>query len=342
MAIKYKYAYDKNNIIINIANATKDNNYYCISCNDMMIARQGAKNKWHFSHKNEYENCLPESYLHKLAKQKFYEIYKNCLENKEPFYIELSTKTKHEPCEINNKLKACRKCDYEYEERKKYDLTKIFKNIEIEKSVGNFRADLLLSNSDNSEIIFIEIYVSNKISDNKQNSKYRIIEIDVENEDDIKLFFDKLLSMDSLKITFFNFKNPTKIIPNNGMCEKTFLLLFLNKEGNVLFNDNLTLQEIYKKLLNKKDNIVKYLISNQFGSSIYKYFIAYCSNKNLFVKNCFICRYHAINNSFIMFDENPIFCKFLKEKFKSTNAVKCQYFKKEDKYIGEYLNYSVR
>jgi len=55
------------------------------------------------------------------------------------------------------------------------------------------------------------------------------------------------------------------------------------------------------------------------------------------VRNCFICRYHAENNSWIYEDTTgvPIFCKFLKTKCNSNQAVTCKYFKLENKYIDE-------
>jgi len=50
------------------------------------------------------------------------------------------------------------------------------------------------------------------------------------------------------------------------------------------------------------------------------------------LRNCYLCRYHAENNSNNFEDHKPIFCKFLKESCDSNNAVSCQYFKIEKKY----------
>jgi hypothetical protein len=151
MAIKYQYAYDKNKDVTDITSASKESNYHCISCDDVMIAKQGAKNKWHFAHKHEQENCSAEGYLHKLAKQIFYDTYSECLVSNTPFYIELPTKTQYEPCITNSKINACSECNYAQTNVIKFDLTKQFKKIEIEKIVDSFKADLCLSTVDNAE-----------------------------------------------------------------------------------------------------------------------------------------------------------------------------------------------
>ncbi|MDR0319523.1 MAG: hypothetical protein LBH81_02170 [Rickettsiales bacterium] len=353
MAIKYKYAYDKNERIVDIVTAVKGVTYHCISCGDAMITKQGKINKWHFAHKHEQDNCSAESYLHKLAKQKFYDIYSECLANNTPFYIQLENKQSFKPCLANNKFNLCDKCDYKRTKIEKIDLTKWFRTIEIEKTIDAFRADLCLANADDSENIFIEIHVTNKISDEKQKSKYRIIEIDIESEDDILSFNDKVL-IPSGKTRFLNFKEMKSITANDGMCQKTFLLLFLNKDGSVNFKDDLNISELNQELTCKKESFVDYLVvqpeychdpehcyshetcwSHHNGASDYKRFIALCANKNLNVKSCFICRYHAIADS--MWNTAPIFCKFLKKEFISTQAVKCQYFRKEDKYVNDLL-----
>jgi hypothetical protein len=198
----------------------------------------------------------------------------------------------------------------------------------------------------------VEIHVTNKISDDKQASNYRIIEIDIASEDDIRAFSNKLLSHKSEKIKLFNFKTPTKLIDNDGKCKKTFLFLFLKTNGSVLFKQNISLVKIYNEL-NHNNDIVEYRIiapDHSYGyedydfyweysylnKDEYKPFIAYCVSKNLNVKSCFICRYHAPTDS--MWSTAPIFCKYLKKECKSTEAVKCGSFRKEDKYVKELIN----
>lgn len=340
MIIKYQYAYDKDKNIINIKNAIKSIFYYCIGCSNRLIAKQGKIKKWHFAHKNGEANCSFESYLHQTAKEKFCKIYNDCLKNNKPFYLQIEEEFQYKECDCNAKFNICQKCDYKQIKSKNIDITKWFKNIEIEKSIENFRADICLSTIDKTENIFIEIHVTNKISDNKRDSKYRIIEIDIDNEDDLNVFEEKLL-IQSEKIRFYNFKTPKKMIPNDEKCPKKFTILFLKKDGNVNFKNNLNISQLNKIILNNKDNWQEYhTISNELlynydiqGPCVYKFFIADCAKKNYNIKNCFICRYRADACGLDL----PIFCKFLKKGCRSTEAINCKYFKKEAEYIEDYL-----
>jgi competence CoiA-like predicted nuclease len=93
--IKYKFAYNSQNQTIDVQTLSKDNQtekFRCLGCGHELVAVLGKKRAKHFRHKIITEiNCSPETYLHKLAKTKFYEVYQNCLTNHEPFYIKFLT-----------------------------------------------------------------------------------------------------------------------------------------------------------------------------------------------------------------------------------------------------------
>ena len=107
--------------------------------------------------------------------------------------MQIKKEFQYEPCGCNAKFNICQKCNYKQIKSENIDITKWFKNIKIEKSMENFRADVCLSTINETENIFIEIHVTNKISDNKRDSKYRIIEIDIDNEDDLNVFEEKFI-----------------------------------------------------------------------------------------------------------------------------------------------------
>lgn len=67
----YTYAIDGESHLINVTEAVKGNNYYCPSCGEIMIPRQGSIRRWHFAHKGNLRNCSYETYLHKVAKNAF-------------------------------------------------------------------------------------------------------------------------------------------------------------------------------------------------------------------------------------------------------------------------------
>lgn len=92
--IKYQYAIDSNGKTISAENLSASKeirkiHFTCLSCDKILIPVLGEKKRKHFRHKTDITiNCSPETYLHKLAKLRFYEVYSNCLEQKEPFWIE--------------------------------------------------------------------------------------------------------------------------------------------------------------------------------------------------------------------------------------------------------------
>ncbi len=205
--IKFRYALDANNKIVDVNELEKnkinkdDQQYTCIGCKSKLIPILGELKSKHFRHLQSI--CSGETYLHKLAKEVFYQTYKNCLDNNESFEIEI------EQVYLCNK-KGCKITDYIA-----YKLTEYYDNIKVEHKDGDFIPDLLLIHKDKSkfnEKIYIEIKVTHGISQEKLNSKNKIIEIPISSEDDIqKMKVTKLSELNNgLNIKFFNFKREIK------------------------------------------------------------------------------------------------------------------------------------
>ena len=215
--IKYKFAYNSQEKIIDIqtlSKSSKQGDYICLGCGHQMVPVIGKKKVKHFRHKVSKEiNCSPETYLHKLAKTKFYQTYQDCLENNRPFKIRLST---YKVCDFyeNDFLTTCQLSDKIQE----FELTRFFKKIYLECKEGAFIPDVLLE-SDNQEKIFFEVAVTNFSSEAKTQSGYRIIEFSVNSEEDIKKIESTILE-ESYEIKFLNFKNTSKGTWCNGECSK--------------------------------------------------------------------------------------------------------------------------
>ncbi len=96
---QYRYAYDEKGSLIDITQLPQDRSalgdyYICIGCGERLIPKTKAQKKEkHFAHKAENATCTRETYLHKLAKQTFFEVYLHCLGNVQPFIIELTHRT---------------------------------------------------------------------------------------------------------------------------------------------------------------------------------------------------------------------------------------------------------
>lgn len=339
--VKYQYAKDEKEKLIDI-NSLNENNrdkskFFCVGCGNELIARLGKIKVHHFAHK-KVVTCSGETYLHLLGKQLFFDNYNDCLENQKPFIIEIYKK------------KYCNHYEKEFGLNCKFpkiatqfDLIKYFDKISLETKEGSFIADIMLTSKSGKDKIFVEIAVTHLSTEQKLNSNYRIIEIKIENEDDFEPIKRKYLSVKDSKVKFKNFKiNELITSLCNGNCEKDHNFFTLDKEGRCLLKQK-NLKQIKNLLSANKEDIIKYEIAKDNGynySDIFKNGVATYAQQNLEVKNCFICRYHAENNSWQYFEDTtsvPIFCKFLKIKCNSNKAVSCEYFKLEKKHVDELL-----
>lgn len=213
----FSYAYDCDKNLVNIQDAIRGNKYFCPICNELMILKQGEKRKWHYAHKNNTANCSYESYLHTIAKIKIAEAFNNSKNFKIQFNQTVLCSIKD--CPIGKK----KKCNWKTP--KEFDLKKYYDTCSIETHIDTFVADLLITDTSDSQNppIFVEIWCSHKSTKEKMNSSYRIIEIRIDSEKDIndiistltikesEGFLDKWEMKPNDKIRFYNFKSDENI-----------------------------------------------------------------------------------------------------------------------------------
>ena len=331
MVIKYRYAYNLSNQIIDVNKLSRKKETYlktyrCLGCDGILTPILGEKRRKHFRHKVDL-NCSSETYLHKLAKSRFYEIYNECLQNNKPFLIVLN----------QNRICNYYESDFNYccnlgNKSETFDLTKYFHEIYMEGREDSFIPDLLLI-SIKGEKLFIEIAVTHQSSIAKISSNYRIIEIDIKEEDDIAIIENKKISQD--KARFYNFKD--KVVKDfcNGNCHEQlkpygfcnikydYFVVFQNSKSAIM---TITFDEINRL---HKTNIIKY------GEFVYRSNLDIIRSKeyiklviesfvnNRGIKNCFLCRYHGKSYGY----EYPIYCKFLKKNCNSNEAAICEYYR---------------
>lgn len=193
--IKYNHAIDINGNLIDINSVTeadRNKEYRCLGCGELLRPRLGNKNVHHFAHKNDVLNCSPETYIHKLAKQKI----KEWFDSDQPFKISYRQKV---TCADAESCPFYKSEECYNSELKTYDLKEYYDACSIEEKIDNFTADLLLTSQKDSSIppILIEIQVTHKSETVKLNSGHRIIEIKITSEDDI----DRLLQSHSIEET---------------------------------------------------------------------------------------------------------------------------------------------
>lgn len=91
--IQYQYGLDQNGKTINIEDLSqskevRQQTFKCLACDNILIPVLGLKRTKHFRHKPDVEiKCSNETYLHQLAKLRFYEVYKKRVEKHQLFWI---------------------------------------------------------------------------------------------------------------------------------------------------------------------------------------------------------------------------------------------------------------
>jgi len=324
-SIKYQYALNSKDKVVNVNDLSntdeiREEIYRCIACEKFLRPVMGEIRKKHFRHGVE-GNCNPETYLHQLAKRLFFQVYTDCVETGTPFYIELfekwsCTSCKDEfgvICELDPKLI-------------KFNLEKLFPLISIETPDGVFIPDILLSNR-NGEKLFVEFVVTHNSTEEKRNSGERIIELSLEDEADLEPIQKKLISQANFKTEFLNFKNLTKSMSTCPSCSRKLCFFLLKTDGGAyLLQDT---PQKYKLRLQRGDIVFSKYLTNG-GPQAYFDELESAFHAKKKIRNCFLCRYHG-ENIYRDDGEGPIFCKFLKQKFISTRAVSCDFYRADPK-----------
>ncbi|MGB3205105.1 MAG: hypothetical protein WBB28_08965 [Crinalium sp.] len=336
--IKYQYGLDLNGQTINIEDLSQSQKvkkeiFRCLGCNNILVAVLGEKRKKHFRHKSDVEvNCSRETYLHKLAKLSFQEVYNNCLQESKPFWISF---------EIN---KTCnhyledflQTCDWKTDQEK-FDLTKYFKNVVLEKKEGCFIPDLRLSN-DKGDKIFVEIAVTHQATKEKLQSPYRIIEINIDEEKDIQIINDRSL-LESEKVKFINFKNNKSGDFCYGRCVKEirpyasslviyiFFVIYNDGESCILSEDSTQFENALNSNLIAHYEIIaitKKALPIRIPGEIFIKKVQEAHLNKLPIKNCYLCHHHRLR--LLKYKGNKVFCKAFRKSCEFNEAVKCKYY----------------
>lgn len=312
--IQYQFALDENGSLIDInhLSASDRKDYKCVSCQNTIRPVLGKIRKKHFRHTHNSE-CSLETYLHQMGKILFDQKYRKCLKENIPYIVEyyspiFCNHCKHGPCETG-------------EEKLTYDITKSFQEIQVETRDGALIPDLLLNSK--SDKIYIEVAVTHKSSNEKINSGIKIIEFVILDESDLEIFNSNKLSMDNDLLEFYNFK-PKPIHKNlPKQCKKTVSFFEVYKNGKC--NLNTVPIFAFDKLIENKSryiNEITYHSGLTFIEEVQRAF-----SKGIKVKNCYLCRYHAIAKwSQRGENDDPIFCKYYKKSTNSNNASNCEIY----------------
>ena len=198
--IRFHNAKNQDGHIVQINEVTNENrakHYYCVGCGGEMSAVLGDKRDHHFRHKEAH--CSWESYLHKLGKLRLKERF----ELRKEFVVQYQVEyycNKTKGCRLEKVYHDAQNCNRN--ELVSIDLKKVYDTCEEEVFYKEYKADLMLSSKEHPERepLFLEIHVTNLCSPNKLASGIKIIEIDIEKEEDVSKPIKE-----SPSIRFYNF-----------------------------------------------------------------------------------------------------------------------------------------
>lgn len=314
------YAVSHDGILVHINEAHNNSeDYFCPHCGCRMLKRCGNIRAWHFAHDWRHANdsqkkCSYETYLHGYAKfrlqQWFYESERIMLH-----YVRSTVCEKYATCNFEKSESCSRGND------KTCDLKQIFNNCTIESSVeesnGNYRADLLLTTDRDSERrILIEIKVSHGCSEKKKASNARIIEFDVNSEEDVEYIISHDIK-ESDKVRYYGFKNLIKRDRTGSIAPAYKLQKFiLYKSGKPI-----CLPTDCQSMTDHKPSSIFEITTNldEDIGELYMYGLMKALEQGLNFPNCFLCKHKCFN-----LDTNCSICE-INESFIETahNALSC-------------------
>lgn len=344
---KYQcWALTENDDLIHVDEAhINKSKVFCPNCKCEMMIKCGNKRIHHFAHNYHYSNekeCSYESYLHAFAKYRL----KQWFDEAEKIIIHLPYKNicpKRKDCIWIEKRQDCEQVNY-----MPYNLKDYFTECNIEKSIqandNRYKADLLLTNRDKPQKrILIEVKVNHSCTEQKKESGERIIEFEIQSEDDVERIISNDIQEDE-RTNLYGFK----------LCEKTDinalpirqLIKFIKyKSGKVYpraqcscFDySNRTPNSVFELTFEDKignfNNDYYYDKHKIFTcSKLYNWGIAIAYKLDYKYKNCYLCKYHKINR-----EEKVLSCCMGINNVKQDKALTCMSFSIDEELYNAYL-----
>lgn len=188
------WAVASNGRIISIEHATKGQDYTCPKCGEPLSYCQSGTGpharRNHFKHKADTDclgYCTPhetESYIHKTAKERIYNILHSCLENGQPFSVSWK-------CSTCNQLFGG-------------NLLCGASDVRMENIVGSARSDVALLDDKGEEIVAIEVVYTHDVEQNTlslyEQKNITLVRLNFRSVEDLNDIEQKLHNPDSVNI----------------------------------------------------------------------------------------------------------------------------------------------
>ncbi len=304
--------------------------YTCVGCGRPMVARvNGEQVRPHFAHKAAGE-CGKETYLHLLAKTAFAETYRRKVAADEPYNITITAPRR---CD---RLAPWLPADCEIEQAMQtYDLTAYYREVRVETRCGEFVPDVSLHSADHPdrEPVFVEVAVTHFLSEKKERSGGRIIEIPVKTEKDIEPIRAGLLDESNAK--FLGFAPEVSAVPD-AVCrclDRRALLFIVHRNGKCWMEAG-TLRQHHATVYNRSRPVAwcsltaldeeRGVIHLDRGYAFVRE-VKRAAAEGAPVKNCQLCRY--VGPLWEQRKNCSVYCKTYRKACNSNAAAECDRFR---------------
>lgn len=350
--VKYHYALDENDRLVSIKQAYLERNeshtYHCLGCGAGMISRLGEVRTWHFAHRGDEDHCGTETYLHQLAKRRVKEKFE-----KEPSFEVGYYRVVN--CSDMGTCPFAKEDECHIYKLETFDLKDFYDICQEEQAVGEYIADLLLTNSSkpDREPVLIEIQVSHKSTHQKRDSGLRIIEIRLRTEEDL----DTLLSAPIVEnpeaqygqvrdvetigfAKFHGFKKKSSVPEPLELRSIPRFYLFRSGKAFVTNMDEFKSCRKVRSKDNDKATFEASIDSFYLGDPTpYEFGYMAARQSGIEVKTCQFCKYHRSGYE-VGFGLNPIFCclhkKYGTPEYPEPQFAKdCGYYREDKALIEE-------
>ena len=318
--IRYQFATDETDALVDIDSVSVEDRarhtYRCLGCGQELVAKLGAVKAHHFAHKTAMDACNGESYLHKLGKR----FLKQRFDSEGEFPIEIDhpiSCSDQEGCPFF-RAEECRDVGY-----RTFDLKKFYDTAAIEAPCGKFIADVLLTDSHHRyPPVLLEVLVAHRCTDEKYASGYRIVEIPIGSDQQLKDCYSHKLSARH-GVAFWNFKKPAeKVRMNKGRVQRFHLM-----PSGRAYVSPLEEPSSCNPVRENSQSVLEVLFDGGYRA-LYPYNLGYyvAMREGILPKNCYLCKYHAEG-----FYE-PMICRLYK-KFSTPHtppaafAMECAYYR---------------
>ena len=316
--LTYRYARGANGVAFDILELEDETRragapYSCYGCGGELTPNipKTAKTKY-YSHKAE-QSCSKETYLHKLAKEIFYQSYTEALNLGQPFIVKFQRRT------VCTAFQDSLSHECRATEISEFDLTKAYKKIVIETKFGALIPDITLI-SDKHPPLFIEMMVTHASTNEKLSSGEKIIEITIASEEDAQAFRKKQITAYGTSVRTAHF-NPQPRHGNicNGNCkqEADFFVLYHSGKARII---SAPLREFHEKKSAYKILAPCIASSNNVGDG-YKRLVTNLRHHLVAgqsIKNCLVCAHQGIGAT------TGIWCRAKSTKISSADAITCK------------------